>query len=146
VKKLEEQVGSNIPKSQRMFGKIVYWVAIITAIGALLVPALILTNPANNTLNPNVVFTAVFEGQSPDEIWGYSTGGEFPGWVYFLRNLSLADSWAMIVVVIGCAFGLFGLVPAVIYQAVKEKDRFCATLGVVIIALICLSAAGLLSI
>jgi len=134
------------PKSQRIFGEIIYIVAIIVAISALFAPVFIMLNPSANALNPNVVFTAIFDGQSPDEIWGYSPEGEFLGWINALQNFSFADSWAMMVIVVGCAFGLFGLLPAVFYQAFKEKDRFCAVIGLVIITLICLSAIGILDI
>jgi len=143
---LEKQTGVSIPKSQQIFGGIVYWVTITSAVGALFAPVLILANPSNNVLNPNIVFMAIFEGQSPAEIWGYSVAGTFPGGHFYLNHMAQADSWAMIFIVIGCAFGLIGLIPAIIYQVAKEKDWFCAALGTVIAVLIFLSIIGILSI
>ena len=143
---MEKQNNVHIPQSQKMFGGIVYWVTIVSAIGALAVPILILASPANNILNPNLVFMAIFEGQSPEEIWSSSTVGTFPGGHFYLDHITQADSWAMLFIVTGCAFGLIGLIPAVIYQVVKEKDWFCAVLGTVIAALIFLSMIGVLRI
>ncbi|MCL2568262.1 MAG: hypothetical protein FWE12_02340 [Oscillospiraceae bacterium] len=143
---LEKQVLDAMPKSQKIFGNTVYWVAIWSAVGAFFVPVFILANPSNNVLNPNLIFGAIFAGASPTEVWSYSTTGGFPGAHFYLDHITKADSWAMLLIAIGCAFGLFGLIPAVIYQLRKEKDWFCATLGTIIIALIVLSVLGVLSV
>ena len=140
------QILDEAPKSQRIFGGTVYWLTIFAAVGALVVPVFILANPSYNMLDPNLAFEAVFAGADPAQIWEYSMYGQFPGGHYYLRHITLADSWAMIFIVIGCGFGLFGLIPAVVYQVVKEKDWFCAGLGIVIAALIFLSMIGVLNI
>jgi len=129
-----------------IFGSVVYWVTIASAVGALLTPVFILADPFNNVLNPNIVFRAIFDGLDPENIWEYSVGGTFLGAHFYLNYISKADSWAMIFIVIGCGFGLIGLVPAIVYQVVKEKDWFCAILGTTIAALIFLSIIGVLSI
>jgi len=141
---LEKQILSAIPKSQLIFGNTVYWLTIFVAVGAFFVPIFILAYPSNNMLNPNIVFGAIFAGASPAEIWSYSASGEFPGAHFYLSHITKADSWAMILTVIGCGFGLFGLVPAIIYQ-IREKDWFCAVFCFVIAALIFLSVIGVLS-
>jgi len=143
---MKEQTKLNIPKSQKIFGNTVYWVSIVAAIGGLFAPVLILADPSNNILNPNIIFSAIFGGQSPAEIWGYSEAGTFLGGHFYLSYMTKADSWAMMLIVVGCAFGLIGLVPAVIYQTFKEKDRFCAALGMIISLLIFLSIIGVLNI
>lgn len=143
---LEKQIFDALPKSQKVFGNTVYWVTILSAVGAFFVPVFILANPANNVLNPNLIFGAIFAGASPEEVWSYSITGAFPGAHFYLDHITKADSWAMLFVVMGCGFGLFGLVPAVMYQIKKEKDWFCAILGIVLIVLIVLSVIGVLSI
>lgn len=135
-----------MPKSQQMFGSIVYRVSILSTIGALIVPIFILARPENNVLNPNLVFEAIFRGASPEEIWGYTETGVFPGAHFYIEYIGKADSWAMLLITIGCAFALFGLVPAAIYQAVREKDWFCSILGFVIVGLIFSSMIGLINI
>jgi len=145
-KDLEKQMLEAMPKSQRIFGNTVYWVAIFSAVGAFFAPVFILANPANNVLNPNIIFGAIFTGATPAEVWSHSITGGFPGTHFYLDYITKADSWAMIFVAIGCGFGLFGLVPAVYYQIKKEKDWFCAILGIIIAVLIVLSVIGLLRI
>jgi hypothetical protein len=143
---LRQSVLDNIPKGQKIFGSTVYWVTICVAVGAFFVPIFILANPANNVLNPNLIFGAIFAGASPDEVWSLSLTGTFPGAHFYLNHLTKADSWAMLFIAIGCAFGLFGLVPAVVYQIKVERDWFCAGFGICICALIFLSVIGVLSI
>jgi len=130
---------TSVPKSQRIFGNIVYIIAIISALGALIVPIFILASPDNNVLNPNIVFGVIFDGSAPSEIWEHSVTGAFAGSHFYLSYLNKADSWAMIFVVFGSLFGLIALMPTVIYQMFKEKDLFCAFFGIVIIALILFS-------
>ena len=142
---LEKSVLDSIPKSQKVFGNTVYWVTIFAAVGAFFTPIFILANPSNNMLNPNIVFGAIFAGATPAEVWAYSASGVFPGAHFYLDYITKADSWAMIFTVIGCGFGLFGLIPAVIYQ-IKEKDWFCAIHCIIITILIFFSVIGVLSI
>ena len=141
----EKYKDNKLPKSQQIFGGVVYWAAIVSVVGALLVPALILADPANNVLNPNIVFNAIFAGESPADIWAYSASGGFPGAHYYLDHILKADSWAMVFIVLGCMTGFLGLASAVVYQIVKEKDWFCAILGTAICALIFLSMIGMIS-
>ena len=133
-----------LPVSQKLFGNIVYWVSILSTIGALIAPIFILARPANNVLNPNLVFNAIFRGACPEEIWGYTEAGVFPGAHYYFEYFGLADSFAMLIIVIGCAVALFGFIPAIAYQVFKEKDWFCAVLGSAIVVLILLSMFGLI--
>ena len=135
-----------IPSSQRYFGQVAYWISIISSILAFVVPFFILVAPQNNFLDPNMAFEALFNGKAPQEIWTHSVAGEFPGGHFYLQYLGMADSWAMLIIVFGSAFAVFGLIPTVICQVFKEKDLFCAILGSIIIALIVLSMAGMLSI
>ena len=140
---LEKQIWDSIPKSQKIFGSSIYWVMIFAAVGAFFTPIFILANPSNNVLNPNMVFGAIFAGATPAEVWAYSVSGTFPGAHFYLSYMTKADSWAMIFTVIGCGFGLFGLIPAMVYQ-VREKDWFCAILCIIITILIFLSVIGVL--
>ena len=142
---LEEQVIEKIPKSQKVFGSVVYWIAIFISVAAMFVPVFILADPAGNLLNPNLIFGAIFEGATPDEIWGYSVSGGFPGAHFYLEYITKADSWAMLLVAIGCGFALLGFIPAIIHH-IKEKDWFCVIFATLISAFILLSVTGTLSI
>ena len=141
---LKKQAVNLLPESQKLFGRIVYLMGIFVGLGALLVPVLILANPSANVLNPNTVFGAIFAGETPAAIWGYTEAGVFPGPHFYLSNLGAMDSWAMMVIVVGCVYGLFGLIPAAGYQLTKEKDRMSALFGIAVAVLIVLSAVGVL--
>ena len=134
----------NTSPSQKMFGSAIYWVSIFSTIGALVTPVFILARPANNVLNPNLVFDAIFRGASPKEIWEYTEAGVFPGAHYYIEYFNKADSLAMLLIVIGCSIVLFGLIPAIIHQVFVEKDWFCAFFGSLIVGLIILSMLGVI--
>jgi hypothetical protein len=143
-KDIQEQVLKQIPESNIVYAEVVHWITIISAIAALFIPVFILAHPSNNMLNPNKIFGAIFSGATPAEIWSASSAGAFPGAHFYLRFPWLTDSWAQLFINIGCAVGLFGLVPAVIIQVFKEKDWFCAILGVILALFIFLSMTGIL--
>ena len=133
-----------IPASQRAYANVIHWVTLAVSIAALFVPIFVLANPANNVLNPNTIFGAIFNGAAPSEIWATSVTGGFPGTHFYLQNIFRADSWAMLTVNIGCAVGLFAVVPAVLIQFFREKDRVSACLGTVMAALIVCALTGVL--
>ena len=141
---IKSGISAELPKSYMVYADTIYWIAIMTAVAALFIPVIILAGPENNVLNPRLVFGAVFNGAPPSEIWALSPDGGFPGAHFYLRFPGKADSWAMFTVNVGCAVGLFGLVPAVFRQALKEKDWVCAILGAVLATLILLSLTGAL--
>ena len=134
-----------IPKSNLIFGNVVYWIIIVCAAAMLILPAIILAAPDANMLHPNIIFGEIFAGASPRQIWSRSAAGDFPGAHFYIGNLNLADGWAMLFMNIGCGVGFFGLAAAVIYQITKEKDWFCAILGAALSAMILLSATGVLN-
>ena len=131
--------------SHRLFGDIPYWVVVACCAAAFVLPVWMLAMPGNNVLDPFMVFSKIFNGAAPDEIWAGSAAGRFPGAHFYTDHFGKADSLAMLFVNIGCGYGLFGLAPAAIYQLAKEKDWFCAVLGAILSVLILLSALGALT-
>lgn len=131
-----------IPASHRAYAGVIHWVTLVVSIAALFVPIFILVNPSNNMINPNLIFSAIFKGASPDQIWAMTDTGRFPGTHFYLQNIFKADSWAMLTVNIGCAVGLLSVIPAVIIQLFKEKDILNACLGIAMAALIICALTG----
>jgi uncharacterized membrane protein YfcA len=134
----------SIPASQTAYANVIHWVTLSVSIAALFVPIFVLVNPANNVLNPNRIFGAIFNGASPEAIWATSISGAFPGTHFYLSNITKADSWAMMTVNIGCAVGLLAVLPAVLIQLLKEKNKLNAALGVAMAGLIICAMTGLL--
>lgn len=135
-----------IPKSHEVYANIVHWVTIISTILALVTPVLVLMFPEQNSLNPNVIFDAIFNGATTDEIWAMSQTGAFLGGHSYLTHPGLMDSWALFAINFGCAVGLFATIPAVIIQVFKEKDYFYAILGVIFIILVFLPMVGIITV
>lgn len=143
-KKLRREVQASIPLSHRVYGNIVHWLTILSAIMALFAPIFILVSPSNNILNPNIIFGQIFSGANLETIWAGSALGGLPIGHYYLQNLGAADSWGMIAIAIGCSVGLWGLIPAIVIQIVKERDWLYAVLGTALLALIAFAMFGIL--
>ena len=141
----ETQDTKKHPKSVKVFGNVMYWIAFICGTLALFLPIWILAQPENNVLNPHIIFEAIFNGATLDEIWSHSVTGAFPGAHFSFTYITKADSWASLFINLICGVGLLGLIPAMVYQ-IKEKDWFCLVLSFIIATLIFLSMIGLLSI
>ncbi|MEA4950256.1 MAG: sulfite exporter TauE/SafE family protein [Petrimonas sp.] len=135
---------TSLPASIRVYANITHWIMLVVSVAALFIPVFVLANPANNLLNPNTIFGAIFNGATPNEIWGTSVFGAFPGMNAFILNLTKTDSWAMLIVNIGCAVGLIAVIPAVMIQFFKEKERLSACLGTVMIGLIICAMIGVI--
>jgi hypothetical protein len=145
-KNLQNQAEGEIPKSVKIYANITHWITIVSAMAALFIPVFILSNPGENILNPNVIFGAIFEGASPAKIWELAKTGTFPGAHFYFQYPFSTDGWAMAFMNLGCGVGFFALVPAVLYQALKERDWFCAFSGAFLALLIFLSMTGIVSI
>ncbi|MEG1525588.1 MAG: sulfite exporter TauE/SafE family protein [Clostridia bacterium] len=135
---------TSLPTSVRVYANIIHWTMLAVSVAALFIPVFVLANPANNLMNPNTIFGALFHCASPNEIWRTSAFGVFPGINAFFQNLTKTDSWAMLIVGIGCAAGLVAVIPAVILQFLKEKERLAACLGTVMIGLIVCAMIGVI--
>lgn len=133
-----------IPLSHRVFADVVHWVTLIVSVAALFVPISILINPTANFLNPNTIFYTIFEGGKSAEIWAQSATGGFCGAHSYLTDITKPDAVAQLIVNIGCAVGLFAVIPAAVIQLFKEKERLYSLLGTVFGALVVLAMVGIL--
>lgn len=133
-----------IPTSHRVFADIVHWVTLVIAVAALFVPIAILVNPSANYLNPNNIFRTIFDGGKSAEIWAASSTGSFAGVHCFFNGLSQPDAVAQLVLNIGNAVGLWAVIPAVLIQFFKEKEKLYAVLGLAFGALIILAMIGII--
>lgn len=55
-----------VPTSQRVFGELVYWITVISAIICILGPLIAFTDMGNNQLNPHYLMQNIFDGMKPD--------------------------------------------------------------------------------
>jgi hypothetical protein len=131
-------------ESHAVYAQTVHVITIISAVMSLFAPLLIL-GLSGNMLNPNRIFAAIFSGAKPAEIWAMSSTGTFPGAHFYLRHPGAPDAWAAFAINLGCSVGLWGLLPAIVLQIVKEKDYLDAVAGVLLALLILFSMTGILA-
>jgi hypothetical protein len=133
-----------LARSHAVYAQTVHVVTIVSAVMSLFAPLLIL-GFSGNVLNPNRIFAAIFSGANPAEIWGMSPTGTFPGAHFYLQYPGAPDAWAMCAINLGCSAGLWGLLPAIVLQFVKEKNYFEAIAGILLALLIFFSMVGILA-
>jgi hypothetical protein len=134
-----------LAKSYALYAQAVHVITIVSAIMSLFIPVFILFFSDADVLNPNRIFAAIFSGAKPADIWAMASGGTFPGAHFYLRHPRAPDAWAMFAINLGCSVGLWGLLPAIGYQIVKEKKYMEAIAGILLALLILLSMTGILA-
>ena len=128
------------------YGGVMYAIGFISCMIALLAPLLILLFPHSNILNPNLVFGAIFSGQSPAEIW-MTAGVDFRQgnfWRLLRDNLFTPDGFAIFGIALGCSSAFLALCTAAWSYAKGKKWFF---LGVVLFnqLLMALAMTGLIN-
>jgi len=131
-----------IPLSQIVYGRCVYWLCITAAVICTIGPVVAIVFLDNNFMNPHYLFTAIWEGKSPEMIW-LQVGNGFPGGNFWLHNLNTGDGFIQFGLVIGCSCASVALMATAI-AFLRQKPRSCrwALLSFGIALLIILSAMG----
>ena len=130
-----------MPKSQIVYGDSVYWVCVLSALCCTLGPLFALIGIDGNVLNPHYLFSAIWAGKEPMEVWAVG-GGEFPGGHFYLDNFFTGDGFTQF----GLALGGGCALPALLLSSVflfKEKQYLWGFLSWWVCALIVVSAIGI---
>jgi len=133
-----------MPMSQIVYGEIVYWATIASALIVTIGPTLALIFTDSNIMNPFGTFTAIFSGTSPSEVWAASKTGSFPGGHFYLRNLTTGDGFTQLGLALGCGVALPGLLGS-IFAFIREKSWGFVCLSLWVAALVFVSASGIVS-
>ncbi len=131
-----------IPRSQIIYGDIVYWITILACIICMVGPVVAMLNPENNVINPHFLFAAIFEGKNAAEVWAV-TGGEFPGGHFYINNLTKGDGLTQLGLAIGCSVAFWGLLAASISFR-KEKNTLFMVLALWVALLIAVATLGVI--
>lgn len=135
----------DVPRAQRIFGDVVYWLCIVATALCIVGPVLSLLYPERNVLNPYFLFSTIWKGAKPEEVWKQVAGG-FPGAHFWVGNLGSFDGMIQLGLVIGCSCTLFALVPtAVSYLRTRPRGLFWVIVAAVIAAEVVLAALGIYS-
>jgi len=130
-----------IARVQTVYGEIVYWVTIFSAIICMIGPVVSMSNPDNNILNPHYLFSGIFDGKDAATIWE-EVGGGFPGGHFYLSNFTKGDGFTQFGLALGCSVGLWGLL-ATAFVYIKEKNYTYVVLSLWVSLLISLSMIGI---
>jgi hypothetical protein len=130
-----------MPKAQIIYGEIVYWVTILSAIICMVGPLIAMINVDNNILNPHYLFAGIFEGKDAATIWN-EVGGGFPGGHFYLSKFGYGDGFTQFGLALGCSVALWGLLAAAISYFV-EKIYLYVILALWVCFLVSISMVGL---
>ena len=133
-------------ESQLVYGAVVHWITIASCLIALIGPVLILLFTEKNLLHPNQVFSAIYEGKKPDEIWAaagiaFSAGGFWP---LLWNNLFTPDGFALFGVALGCSVTLWALLPTT-WVFIRQRDWRYAGVSMFVTGLIALAMSGIVN-
>lgn len=133
-----------IPKPQIVYGELVYWITIASALIAIVGPALALIFPDNNVLPPIGSLSAIFSGTKSSDIWAGSNAGGFPGGHFYFKNLFTGDGFTQFGVALGCGVALPGLIGAAIAYG-RSRAHWFTFLSLWVAFMIFFAAAGVIN-
>ena len=132
-----------IPRAQTVYGAIVYWITIISAIICMIGPVISVASPENNVLNPYKLFNAIFEGKDAQTVW-QEVGGGFPGGHYYFKHFTYGDGFTQFGLALGCSVALWALIAASIAYA-ADKIYLYVWLSLWVAAMVALSMIGIMA-
>ncbi|MFC2047398.1 hypothetical protein ACFLTK_03900 [Chloroflexota bacterium] len=137
---------SKFPVSQIVFGEIIYWLCVLSAIVCMIGPVIALLSVDGNIMNPHYLFASIFEGNTVDVVWN-EVGGGFPGGHFWREGIFTGDGFTQFGLVIGCASALPALIATALVYAFRKKERAFVWVffSLVVAALCTISISGLFS-
>jgi len=116
-----------VPLSGIVYGDIIYWGTIAGTVVTLIGSIIVFTTNMNY-VDPSHILTAVWQGQSIEEIWIVS-GGNVPNDHWYLSQLNTGNGLTML----GIAIGVFSVTPGILGAAFilfREKQPLFGWLAV----------------
>ncbi len=114
-----------IKKSQNIYGVVVYWFTVASALICITGPMLAVFSPEKNILNPHLLFSAIWEGRNAAEIWTYAGDG-FPGSHFYLRGFSGGDAFTQFGLVLGSTAAMWALIAVAVEYARRRSYGYAA--------------------
>ena len=136
--------GVIISKAQRVYGSVVYWITITSAIICVIGPTLALANIERSILNPHYLFAAIWRGEDVNTVWQEAAGG-FPGGHFYLEHFFAGDGFTQFGIALGSSAALWGLLAAS-WAFIKERSYGYALVCLFVSAIIIFSALGVVEV
>ncbi|MFA9461383.1 hypothetical protein [Thiohalorhabdus methylotrophus] len=132
-----------IPLSGILYGDIIYWGTIVSAIITLVGQVVSFVTQANH-IPPSVMLSRIWEGQKVQAIWEDTVGTQPAGQHWYFDVLHTGDGLTQL----GIAVGVFIVIPAILVSALvmftKEKRPFFGTLATIAALITLASFLGIL--
>lgn len=128
-----------------IYGDVIYWGTLLGTFIALAGMSWAFLG-GDNVLDVGYVFSAMWQGHGPKEIWEGALGaGNAPNHHWYLSSLSSGDALSMF----GMAFAVFSVVPGMLlsaYYLFKEKLPMFAVFALISATIIVLTLLGVLKV
>jgi hypothetical protein len=133
-----------MPVSQRVYGEVIYWLTVVSAIICMVGPVIAMINPEGNVMNPHYFFAEIFAGKTAAEVW-QSVGGGFPGGHFYLKHPFAGDGFTQFGLALGCACAFPALIATAFGGYLREKPKvyLYAVLCLWVALMVAVSAIGL---
>jgi uncharacterized membrane protein len=136
-----EYMASTPPLAGRVYGDIVYWGTVVSAVLAIIGSIFsFVTKP--DFLHPSYILSSIWQEHSVEQIWQGSLG-HLPHGHWYLDHLASGSGLTEF----GLAFGVFIVIPAMIgsaYVLFKNKNTLFASLAIMATCITSISMLGLL--
>lgn len=136
-----EYLASTPPLAGRVYGNIVYWGTVVSAILAIIGSVFSFVTKADY-LHPSYIISSIWQENSVEQIWEGAVG-HLPHGHWYLNHLASGSGLTEL----GLAFGVFIVIPAMIGSAFvmfKNKDTLFASLAIMATFITTISMVGLL--
>ena len=129
--------------AQCVYGVVVYWLCIAASLVCIVGPVCAIAFPGNTVANPHFLFSAIWRGLTPDQVWESVSNG-FPGGHFWIRNLGTGDGLTQFGLVLGClSAGISLLGAGITYLAVRPRSWGWGCVCFFAAAMVFLSMAGI---
>jgi hypothetical protein len=132
-----------MPRAQIVYGDVVYWLCVCSALLCMVGPLVAVLNIDNNMVNPHYLFSAIWEGKSPLEVWSVAESS-FPGGHFWIQHIGLGDGLTQFGLVLGGGVALPALLTASFFYF-RDKMYLWGCMALWVSLLICISATGIVN-
>ncbi len=134
-----------MPVAQIVYGEIVYWLCVVSALLCCLGPWLAMAFVDNNVLNPHYLFGAIWEGVAAPGVWALG-GNEIHGGHFWIDNITKGDGLTQFGLVVGGSVALPALLgSAFCFLFGKPRQMLWTLLSLWVAFMITISCSGVVN-
>ena len=136
--------GPEQPAPHRVYGGVIFGLSVAASLVCTAGLFLAVAFPDRNVLDPRYLFSTIWQGKSPRQVWE-AAGGGFPGAHFWLRSLFAADGIVQLgIVLAGSSAGIAFIATAFSFLDRKHREPGWAFLVLLDAAIILFAALGII--